>query len=79
MTGNELKLLLDWVFCGIDIACKCPFVHQNLNLYTFCKQQFDPKIKERQILHKSCCGVSVAREQQYNQDLKRIYKRDYEF
>ena len=27
----------------------------------------------------SCCGASVASEQQLNQDLRRIYKRGYEF
>ena len=27
----------------------------------------------------NCCGESVASEQQHNQDLKRIYKREYEF
>ena len=26
-----------------------------------------------------CCGASVASEQQHNQDLKRIYKREYEY
>ena len=26
-----------------------------------------------------CCGASVASEQQRNQDLKRIYKREYKF
>ena len=26
-----------------------------------------------------CCGASVGSKQQYNQDLKRIYKREYEF
>ena len=44
-----LGALWDWA----DIACKCPFIHQNLNLIHFCKQQFDPKIKERQIWLKS--------------------------
>ena len=27
----------------------------------------------------NCCGASVASEQQHNQDLKRIYKREYAF
>ena len=27
----------------------------------------------------NCCGASVASEQQHNQDLSRIYKREYEF
>ena len=26
-----------------------------------------------------CCGASVASEQQHNQDLRRIYRRGYEF
>ena len=26
-----------------------------------------------------CCGASVMSEQQHNQDLKKIYKREYEF
>ena len=26
-----------------------------------------------------CCGVSIASEQQHKQDLRRIYKREYEF
>ena len=31
------------------------------------------------ISHVNCCGVSVASEQQHNQDLKIINKREYEF
>jgi len=27
----------------------------------------------------NCCGASVASEQQHNQDLRRIYRRGYEF
>ena len=27
----------------------------------------------------NCCGASVASEQQHNQDLRRIYKKGYEF
>lgn len=27
----------------------------------------------------NCCGASVASEQQHKQDLRRIYKREYEF
>ena len=27
----------------------------------------------------NCCGASVEREQQHNQDLKRIFKREHEF
>ena len=26
-----------------------------------------------------CCGASVASDQQHNQDLRRIYRREYEF
>ena len=29
-------------------------------------------------VHPYCCGACVASEQQHNQDLKRIYKREYE-
>ena len=75
-----MEIVIGWVALNRYCAVQVPFYSPEFELFdTFCKQQFNPKIKERQILHKSWCGVSVAREQQYNQDLKRIYKRDYEF
>ena len=43
----------------------------------------DLTLKQRKgkfyINHVNCCGVSIAIEQQRNQDLKRIHKREYEF
>ena len=35
--------------------------------------------REKRKDNNSCCGASVASEQQHEQDLKRIYRRGYEF
>ena len=51
-----LGALWDW----IDIACKCPFIHKNLNVIHVLQAA----------TASSNCGVSVAREQQHNQDLR---------
>ena len=40
------------------------------------------RVKEFKYMYKNdiyCCAVSVASEQQHNQDLRRIYKREYKF
>ena len=84
MIGNQLKLLLGWVLMGLNRYCvQVPISSPEfeLTVYTFYKQQFDPEIKERANFTSqvNCCGVSEASEQQHNQDLKRISKREYEF
>ena len=47
--------------------------HTELNLGYLKGTSFVLKVK----LH--CCGASVASEQEHKQDLRRIYKREYEF
>ena len=51
-----------------------------MGLNRYCVQVLHQNLKGKfYISQVNCCGVSVASEQQHNQDLKRIYKREYEF
>ena len=74
----EIVIRLGALWNWIDIVCKCPFLHQNLDLTArFASSNLNFEIKKGKfyIRQVNCCGVSVASEQQRNQDLKRICKR----
>ena len=60
-----------WDFYSPEFELNAHFASSNLTL-----KQRKGKFYISQV---NRCGVSVAREQQHDQDLKRIYKREYEF
>ena len=75
----EIVIGLGALWNWIDIACKCPFLHQNLNLTArFASSNLNLEIKKGKfyISQVKCYRVSVASEQQHNRDLKR---REYKF